>query len=145
MDDKAKAAYWRELADVNERHGRPSLAAVQRRSADRLDPPKPEYPVGTIAWTRSRHDTAAALRFLGDDGGWRISGTSMRFDSYEFESIEVIPTLPEGHVAIPDDLADDVTAQIVRNWARDLRAVGKVRIPRIIDAYAVAVEAKDNQ
>ena len=139
MDDKAKAAYYRELADVNERHGKPSLAAVQRRSADRLDPPKPEYPVGTIAWTRSRHDTAAALRFLGDDGGWRISATSMRFDSSEFESIEVTPTLPEGYVAIPDDFSA---------FPREHVDVHPPHCPvqrAIVNAYADALEAKDNQ
>ena len=145
MDDKAKAAYYRELADVNERHGKPSLAAVQRRSADRLDPPKPEYPVGTIAWvTLKGYPGRRVWRRTGT--GWGVGDDFASTPDDFVESIEVIPTLPEGYVAVKDVTArTGWSAEHVRHVAQEIKKVGWTSAPRILDAYADALEAKDNQ
>lgn len=132
MDNRQRAEMHRELAAVYDKYGGNTYAARDHREmADELDPPKPKYAPGTIAWCTV--DGQAYLRVKHPGGRWssQQKGTGAYTDS-NYDSIEPIDVLPPNHLAVPfshawtpdyinslcarsDDLDTKVVLKMVRN------------------------------
>lgn len=77
LTDKERAALFREIAERFDRLGAPKVAASNRASADRLDPPAPEFEDGV--YTVEGHPGYFERKTRDDTVDW----TGTAFDDYE--------------------------------------------------------------
>lgn len=144
--DTETAAAWRTLADGADEQGLHRLAIERRKIADTIDPPKPKYPEGTIAWVSGIPRRCIAVRH---DGAWRISmdGTGGVVVRHDENVTKVEPLRVLGY--------DEIAVKRVDAHSGELRDVAGCHafdhdpLPRlsskarlILDHYADALDAE---
>lgn len=104
-EERKQAAYLRELADLKAKYDKPyAEVVITREQADRLDPP---YKAGDIAWcVMDNENQTALLRQFNGEKWTRVRGSMNGIGTDNYARIEVIPTVPVGHIVLPSSLVN---------------------------------------
>lgn len=141
-----KAAYELLLQNFDD------AAAHLRKRADALDPPKPVYPDGTVAWVTS----VTGIRYLASryDKEWHADfangvGVSVVAFDEAVTKVEPLRVLGDDEIALPRaafDLAyGSRDAERARAYAEKLSVDGYSVAPKVFHAYADALDAEQVQ
>lgn len=100
--DKAIAEALRQIADIYESIGYNDSARIERQGADFLDPPKPKWADGTIAWVTDKFGQQYLLCWDAASSMWRTGGTGgaaiLHID--QVTKVEPLRILADDEVAI---------------------------------------------
>lgn len=147
--DKEAAAAWRTLAEKADEQGLTRLAIERRKIADTIDPPKPTYADGTIAWVtythaiEDGHPYQALAQYDADENEWVMERTPAGADCTvvgdNVTKVEPLRVLGDNEIALP--VVTKVAGQL-RDDADQLDASNGYGNPSaaVLRAYAEAVD-----
>lgn len=141
ITDKELAAGYRRAAKKVREYGWFTPADQLDDEADELDPPKPEFPDGTVAWVDVKPNWHQVM--IRANGKWRSDPDAGGVYDDQVTKVEPLRVLANDEIAIKRiDRLDDDGAEDNRNYARHLKGCGHTVAADLVSAYADACDAE---
>lgn len=152
--DKERAEVYRELAaelPTEAYWSRPMLT----RKADELDPPKPQWADGTVAWVTNQYGRRYLCTWHAKNREWCIGGPDGDSAPGKVTKVEPLRVLGDDEIALPREAFERFTvgstarevsnqyrAATAREVSEQYRAAGEKFAARAMEAYADALDAE---
>ena len=149
--DKERAEVYRELADELPMDAYWDRSALTHK-ADLLDPPKPQWADGTVAWVTNSHQRTYLCQWCDTEDNWCIGGPDGDSAPGSVTKVEPLRVLADDEMAVKRFEVDymgpcDTTAKFMREAADRATKLGHGSnvtraVRQVLRGYADTLDAE---